>query len=562
MLKLTDSQKKLIMAFAGAGMVVASGILAPLVGIEGVLVNSHSFLYLGMVIAWGFLVGKRMINPYVRRQLLLATVLMAFLFVLRIGRYGIFDESDRINDILWYAFYISFTGVPLCAFLAALGVGKRPKEKGVWWGKLLWIPQAILAVSALTTEWHGLFFLIHKAGPETYEHGPLYFVSVAWGGGLSIATFVMILWKCRVSAAKKGWYLPVAAFLFGAGLLALYYIVGGAPTFFGQKIYNVQEAFCLTFILPFEAMIQLGILSGNSRYELFFENGSINAVIRNDRGEEVFVSRHYEPHGDSQDYRVSRQKISGGQVTWYEDLSAIRLLDEQIKTVTEELEGENDLIRQENEIMAERISYETKNRLYDKIAGAVREQAMTIDAILREQEGMRRLGDATGNRDDVNVESKYREGEAEQAGREGLTYAVLLGAYIKRMGNLMLLADENRKISSMELERSIRESMEYFRLTGKTQDFQVKGERMLDARLVILAYELFESVLEMVYDRIYSFAVSLSAEGEFMLKLEADAEDMPVHADWKGRELEELGVSLSVIWVEDYWRVTMKEVPV
>ena len=270
-LKLTDSQKKLMMAFAGAGMVVMLGTFAPFVGIEGVLVHFHSFLYLGMVIAWGFLVGKRMINPYVRRQLLLATVLMALLFVLRIGKYGIFEEPDRINNILWYAFYISFTGVPLCAFLAALGVGKRPKEKGVWWGKLLWIPQAILAVSALTTEWHGLFFLIHKAGSETYEHGPLYFVCVAWGGGLSIATFVMILWKCRVSAAKKVWFLPVAAFLFGAGLLALYYIAGGAPTLFGQKLYNVQEAFCLTFILPFETMIQLGILSGNSRYELFFE---------------------------------------------------------------------------------------------------------------------------------------------------------------------------------------------------------------------------------------------------------------------------------------------------
>ena len=62
MLKLTDSQKKLIMAFAGAGMVVVIGTFAPLVGIEGVLINSQTFLYLGMVIGWGFLVGKRMVN--------------------------------------------------------------------------------------------------------------------------------------------------------------------------------------------------------------------------------------------------------------------------------------------------------------------------------------------------------------------------------------------------------------------------------------------------------------------------------------------------------------------
>lgn len=67
MLKLTDSQKKLIMAFVGAFLLAVIDMILQSAG-HDLVIQFSSFLYLGMVIAWGFLMGKRMVNTYVRRE--------------------------------------------------------------------------------------------------------------------------------------------------------------------------------------------------------------------------------------------------------------------------------------------------------------------------------------------------------------------------------------------------------------------------------------------------------------------------------------------------------------
>lgn len=465
MLKMTAVQKRMITMFLITiflAMLYTSGKI-PDVPMHDV----NTFLYAGLVIAWGLMVHRRIVNPKVRRYLVAASVFMLILFLSRLVRWRCLYYNPIAKEYAWYAYYVSFVGVPLCTIMAALCVGKEEGDKPLRHAKWLWLVQIVFTVIVFTNGLHGLFFRFQDESHENYAYGPAYYACVALVTILSVVTMVIVIRRCQVTAARKYWVIPAAGMLFFACLLFWYYACNGAPVAFGVKLYQLQEIFCLFYIFPFESMIQLGIMPSNTRYELFFENSPVSASIRDEGGIEVYASQNMisedderrnseeKPWRKKDALRRNEKEIHGGKIVWYEDLTVIRTLDEEIRKVTEELEEENELIRQENEIRSERIRYETQNHLYDKIANAVKEKALAIDAILTEL---------------VNENAK----NPAKAGAEGLTEtvklrlvrAMVLGAYVKRMGNMMLITEESEKISTRELGSAIRESLEYFGLMG------------------------------------------------------------------------------------------------
>ncbi|MBQ7584523.1 MAG: hypothetical protein IJT24_07910 [Lachnospiraceae bacterium] len=99
-------------------------------------------------------------------------------------------------------------------------------------------------------------------------------------------------------------------------------------------------------------------------------------------------------------------------------MSLINGLTREIEEVTEELGDENEFIRRENEIRAERISFEERNRLYNRIAAAVRTRTVRSYSLLEE----------------ALVHNDDKDGP-----RSRIIYASVLGAYIKRMGRVQRL---------------------------------------------------------------------------------------------------------------------------
>lgn len=200
--------------------------------------------------------------------------------------------------------------------------------------------------------------------------------------------------------------------------------------------------------------------------------------------------------------------------------------------MTELLEDENELITQENEIRAERISYETQNRLYDKIAGMVREQTAAIREALKDKPG-------------------------EPVFSERLPYIAVLGAYVKRMGNLMLLSDQKGTISSGELVAAIRESFDSLKLMDKVGVLRVKGEEELPRQLAVLAYELFETMIERTLPETAGVAVQMrvAQESGFRMEIRTDAAVRPLTEQWKEPERKEIGATLESAYEEDEgWR--------
>lgn len=537
MLKMTVGQKKMIAWFVVA---VAIAVLHTSTSLPDLLHlhDIHTLVYAGIVIAWGFLVHQRINNRLARQHLVAASVFMFVLFLSRLARWICFGHLPMIEEYAWYAYYVSFTGVTLCSFLAALCVGKSEKDRPLRYAKWLWILQIAISALVLTNSFHELLFRFHDETHEEYDYSILYSLCLVLGVILAIATMVVIIRRCQIAALRKYAYIPVAGMILFAALIAWYYIIGGSPKLFGHSLYNLQEVFCLMFIFPFESMIQLGIMPGNSRYALFFEQSPISARIEDNAGEIVYESKAHaatlqNSAEKSENERRNEKTVHGGKIVWFEDLTAIHKLDEEIQKVTEQLEEENDLIRQENEIRAERISYETKNRLYDKIAGAVREKALAIDSILTElvQNGGEQL-------------------------TERLTHAMILGVYVKRMGNMMLIMEESEKISSKELGNAVRESLEYIDLMGIHTDFQELGERRLPAKVILHAYDLLETLLESEFG-MDSLVIILDARQGFVLRILLDAPRLPLDASWREAELAALGLTLRVDFVDDTWRVIL-----
>ncbi|MBR4731794.1 MAG: hypothetical protein IK081_03400 [Lachnospiraceae bacterium] len=556
MLKMTAAQKRMIAMFL---IIIFLAVLYTSAKLPKLPIHDvHTFLYAGLVIAWGLMVHQRIVNPKVRRYLVAASVFMLILFLSRLVRWRCLYYNAFAKEYAWYAYYVSFVGVPICAIMAALCVGKEEGDRPLRHAKWLWLILVVFTVIVFTNGWHELFFRFQDETHENYAYGPAYYACVVLVTLLAAVAMIIIIRRCQVTAVRKYWVIPAGGMLFFGCLIVWYYVCGGAPDVFGLKLFQLQETFCMFYVFPFESMIQLGIMPSNTRYELFFENSPVSASIRDEEGIVVYASRKMISEDDEHEtsaekpwqrndtLRRNEKEIHGGKIVWYEDLTAIRTLDQEIRNVTEELEEENELIRQENEIRSERIRYETQNHLYDKIAKAVKEKALAIDTILTELVNENANNPATERADGLTEDVRRR-----------LMQAMVLGAYVKRMGNMMLITEESERISTKELGSAIRESLEYFGLMEIPHDFQEKGEALLPEKVILLSYELLEAILENVGE-IYSLLVFLDAREEFLLRIMTDVEELPVDEGWRSEELARAGITLKIESVDETWRIDLR----
>ena len=233
------------------------------------------------------------------------------------------------------------------------------------------------------------------------------------------------------------------------------------------------------------------------------------------------LAREKEIFGEG-DYRIRKEAISGGFIIWREDMRGIRSLNEKIRLATEQLEEENDLIEQENKIRAEREGYEAKNRLYDRIAQAVHPQVEKIDEIF----------------------AKETQGENF---RKDLQKAVLLGAYIKRRGNLMLLSRQSDYLPVAELCMSISESFEHLSLSDVFTNLTCEDRNgVIRAELMLLAFDLFEEVLENGWEELNAVAVTLRREEVFDMEIAVSTERLLIPDTWREEECKNYQASIVV----------------
>ena len=458
--------------------------------------RTNNFLYILTVIGWAVSVKQRIIQPTMQRMLLFGAYCIIFLFMLRLCKFDYYSENDDITALLDDAYYIPVSAMPLTAFLAALCSGSKDEGKSIRKASLLFLPEILFCVGYLTNGMHGL--MRDKDG----NRGILYFVTVIWAAALSISTFVIIIKRCRVSAARKLWYIPVLLMIVGIALMTVYYVNGGAIEIGEIKLYNFQDVVAFLFIAPFEGMIQIGIIPSSSGYKQVFGKSHLNAAIIDSSGKTVIASSGYTDSPASENVRVNELPISGGSVRWTEDISVLARLESELENVTEVLDGENDLIRCENELLQERVGYEIKNRLYDDVAEAVRAQSGWL-------------------RNELSAAS------VQGGTRERLVHYAVVGVYIKRLCMMTLAAYEHRELSSGDLTIAIHEAFAFMMLSGRYCEVTSEHEFSVPAELMIAVYMIFEDIIEGSYDLIGCCGAEITDENGFMLKLSLDIPELP-----------------------------------
>ena len=468
-----------------------------------------NLIYIGLAMAWGFSISRRMLHRNDRRWLLLGCAMAVLWLFLRAVKYRFFTDHT-ITRHLWYLYYVPQILAPLFSLFAALQLGRREDTAFSRRWYLLFIPAALLFGSILTNDLHQMAFR-SVPGAATleadYTHGWIYYLAMTWTVSLLLTTGIVVCCKCRVSDCRQFAYVPLCFFLGGFALCALSF--ANIYTF-----HKMPECFCLTFAAFWESCLQVGLLPTNGHYRHFFSESTVAAQIVDGPGLPVYRAKNAPALTAKQlnaaaraailldaDTRLQSAPVQGGRVYWVEDISKINRIRAQLAEINARLSEENELIQAENELKRQRAQIEEKNRLMDEMIALVQPQLLQINRLLEEESV------------------------------QNLKQVCLLGAYVKRRANLALICDQKAVVPVDELTHCIRESLTYLTQYGAVCALHQEGKGSVSSRDAQTAYDFFEDCLEAALPSLSALMVRVECGGRFSIRLMLeDAAGLP-HAD-------------------------------
>ena len=449
----------------------------------------RSLIYIALYIGWGISVSKRIIQVQVRHYLIAVSGLMVFWFVIRSMRYY-FITDIGIARQLWYWYYLPMLFIPLFSLFVAISLGKPASAKLSKTALvLLYIPTVLCLLLVLTNDLHQLVFSFPEGEVWTdknngYTFG--YYIVLGWEILCALAAFVIMIIKCRLSYRKK--YLPflllacsiVYAFIYVSGVEWMQ-LIGG----------DIAAAQCLMFTGILESCIQCGLIQTNTDYRAMFEAGSIGAQIVDTDWHIRYASsnapklpsdrmRSAESEAAKLDNNtlLRSSKIPGGHVLWQEDITDItavlQKLEENRKTISES----NDVEQENYKTKVKINTVREKNRLYDRLQAQTAHQIELLDQLL----------------------TQYEAQSDPEIRRSLLAKAAVIGAYIKRRGNLMFIGEKSDVTDTAELTACLDESFANLELMGVECAIDIPDKNSIYTRDAIRVYDFFEAVTEEAMD--------------------------------------------------------------
>lgn len=114
----------------------------------------------------------------------------------------------------------------------------------------------------------------------------------------------------------------------------------------------------------------------------------------------------------------------------------------------------------------------------------------------------------------------------------------VLGSYIKRRGNLLLLGEDARRIPARELEYCIRESLENLRLGNVFTSLNAVCDGDLLLEHIVAAYDFYETMAERLLDEITAMMVNLTCQnGMIRMNIQMGCTEEIAHQVWENVSL-------------------------
>ena len=512
------SEKKKFTLYAGSvALCVCTAVLLHYVSVADPYLESacrllRPFIYIGLYVVWAISFRKRIIQKEIRRCLTAIAAMMIFWMFIRMCKFEISDEMPTAWRYALYFYYIPMLLIPTVSLYLAFYIRqpegyKLPKRR--W---LLFLPALFLIGIVLTNDMHQLVFTFPKGRlgevssykTGVYGYGRGYYIVIAWELGCALAALLIILLRCRKIKNKKMGWLPFAAYGVAAAYSIAYYL--DLP-FWKIVSKDMTATLCLLFALIIESCIQSGLIPSNTGYAQLFAASTISAQITDQNGKCIYQSQGSEyivpkiakqviqrPVMSENGIRLSGKPIWGGYVLWKENLSELQEILKELEDRKEELKDAN-LIEEENlrtKKQVEKLS--VQNQLYDKIQKQTARQSTLLAKFME----------------------AYAMEENEKERKKILGKIVVIGAYIKRRSNLILIAEQSAMFPIRELELCFRETIRSLELNHVEAAFVTSLDeiRSEDAMQI---YDFLEAVIEESLEDLSAFTLNLKRRDEEIL---------------------------------------------
>lgn len=446
-------------------------------------------IYLGILVSWGMSVYDGIVSKAIRRHLIGLVCLMIFWILMRTLRFTVFHHVFPVGQWCWYAYYVSMILIPQLCLFATKHIGKPEEYRlpKIWY--LMYIPSALLIAGILTNDMHQLAFRFHlgyEAGWYEYQRSYLYYAAVIWIFSCIALMIGEVVKRCRIPGQKKMIWLPIA--MLGIGVLYTVLYTMDSDIF---GFIEMTAALCFMVVAIWESCIKTGLVQSNTNYDEFLKYSGLGVAVVDRNGTVYYRSEDALPLTRLQmqeaqkgsimmdgGIRVSSSEIRGGYALWQEDLSELQDILEELRALRIDLEDANTVSMQNYQMDKKIRTLAEKNRLHDKLH---KQTAHQIDLL---NDWLKRLIDS----DDLKEKEDL------------LRRIVVVGAYLKRRNNLILVNEQKGIIKSEELNLSIQEMMNNLQLAGISCACSVQLDRDLPADAAMKLLDFYEDVVEHAFD--------------------------------------------------------------
>lgn len=475
-------------------------------------------LYFALSIAWGYSVYFRVIQKQVRRILILVVILILFWMSLRTIQYSILIDDYPSTHLVWYGYYIPMLFIPHLFLLLSLTIGKKKDYRLPKWTWIITTITILFALIVLSNDHHNFVFQLTEGYPwiagEKHQ-GVGYWLVFAWILLNGLAGIAILFKESHMLKSHRIIWLPFLPII-SALIYSIMYVnkvpiikilLGDMTTFYSIMFMAVIESCIYSRLIPsnmsYRDLFRISavpLLILDSNYKLYLKSELFGKMNEEERKNAVIA-----PIVTVENMRISTSHIRGGYVFWKEDLTDLFDLFQKLEETRAGLEDNNEILRNEYIVESRKKRIEALNDLYNLMK---RETVPQLNLLHSKIEDFEKLSTS---------EEK----------REVLKQILIIGAYLKRRNNLVLILSQKERISPRELLLSIQEILDCLELLGVDSSIKMNLEKAIHNSELILLFDLFEQIIEDNLCSLHTVMVKIQeidGHPSLLLTLEGDLE--------------------------------------
>ncbi len=450
--------------------------------LEGIM-NVLSFsIMLGTLVYWGISIRIRVVDSVIRDSLLYIDVLLVMWIFMRIVKFDVVTTALAVR-YLWYCYYVPQIFTAYFAFVIVDHLRNENIASHKRRCFAVRLVSFLLAVMVLTNELHNFVFKIDPVtGAETHTYG--YYIVAAWVLALSFGSVLFMPGLRQNKNSFRKLVLPLLCMLLTITYCILYFI---PATGFVKNIMDYTVAICTGTVATWEALIFTGVVPTNRDYEWCFNHSTVRAQITDIKGNIMYRSfearpvlkTEFEVLRKTRLYKVDRDTelvmapIRGGFVVTERDIKEINRLMSRLFETQSYIRDVTDSLRASIEIEKRQKNAAEKNRLYDLTFSKVQEKVTLLESLIDEAKGL-----------------------SGEAFLKKLYLIDIIGVFIKRKSNLIILTETGLSDYSGELKLCFKETFDNLKEGGVDGGFLFNNVEDMSNTAALSIYETLETVIE------------------------------------------------------------------